>query len=326
MLNSSQNALIAMLALVSVAAAPSSAFAQQRTAPAAAKATSINMEDVPYPYPVQHIDLTLYGNDVRMVYMDVQPTAKPNGRTVVLLHGMNWFAEYFGDTIKRLTAEGFRVIAPDQIGFGRSSKPIMPYLLNDHVANTKAILDKLGIKQAAIVGHSMGGMIATRFAFAHPSVTSHLVLVNQIGLTDARTQRGWTRLEDSYAAGLKRDYQAVRRNIERYFVKWDPAYERYVDMMYGWTLSSEWPRLAQVRALNSQWIYADPVVYDRPHIKSPTLFLSGAEDGRNFRENAKQVVDAIPNAKLQLIDKVGHCPHMEAPNQFFPPFIAFLKT
>lgn len=315
---------VAMLAGVTLLA--TSASAQQRQAPANAQAASINLEDVPYPYPVQHIELSLYGNDVRMVYMDVQPTSASNGRTVVLLHGMNWFAEYFGDSIKRLAAQGFRVIAPDQIGFGRSSKPIMPYSLNDHVANTKAILDKLGIKQAAIVGHSMGGMIATRFAFAHPEMTSHLVLVNQIGLTDARIGRDWTRLEDSYANGLKRDYQAVRRNIERYFVKWDPAYERYVDMMYGWTLSSEWPRLARVRALNSQWVYADPVVYDRPHIKSPTLFLSGAEDGRNFRENAKQVVAAIPGAKLQLIDNVGHCPHMEAPDQFFPPLIEFLKT
>src|SRR5690606_510051 len=124
--------------------------------------------------------------------------------------------------------------------------------LNDHVANTKAILDHLGIEKAAIVGHSMGGMIATRFAFAHPDVTTHLVLVNQIGLTDSRLDRGWTRLEDSYKGNLRRDYQAVRRNIERYFVKWDPAYERYVDLMYGWTLSSEWPRLARVRALNFQ--------------------------------------------------------------------------
>ncbi len=154
--------------LTGAASLPVSAAQPQHQPPATAKATSINLEDVPYPYPVKHIDLSLYGNDIRMVYMDVQPTANANGRTVVLLHGMNWFAEYFGDTIKRLTAQGFRVIAPDQIGFGRSSKPIMPYSLNDHVANTKAILDQLGIKKAAIVGHSMGGLIATRFASAHP--------------------------------------------------------------------------------------------------------------------------------------------------------------
>jgi pimeloyl-ACP methyl ester carboxylesterase len=125
---------------------------------------------------------------------------------------------------------------------------------------------------------------------------------------------------------LRRDYQAVRRTIERYFVKWDPAYERYVDVAYGWTLSSEWPRLAMVRALNQQWVYADPVVYDRPHIKAKTLVLSGAEDGPNFRALAQQTVTAIPGAKLNLIDNVGHCPHLEAPEKFFPPLLEFLST
>ncbi len=316
---------VLVAALTLLASLSLTATAQQQP-PANAQATSINLEDLPYPYPVQFLELTLYGNDVRMAYMDVAPKANANGRTVVLLHGMNWFAEYFGDTIARLNAQGFRVIAPDQLGFGRSSKPIMPYHLNDHVANTKAILDKLGIKQAAIVGHSMGGIIATRFATQFPDITTHLVLVNQIGLTDSRMNRPWTRLEDNYNNGLKRNYQAGRRNIERYFVKWDPAYERYVNLMYGWTLSSEWPRLARVRALNSQWVYGDPVVYDRPHIKAKTFFLSGAEDGRDFRQNAKFVVGAIPGAKLQLIDDVGHCPHMEAPEKFFPPLIDFLKS
>ncbi len=71
-------------------------------------------------------------------------------------------------------------------------------------------------------------------------------------------------------------------------MKWNPAYERYVDIMYGWTLSSDWPRLAKVRALNSQWVYADPVAYDRPHIKAADVFLSGAEDGRNFRDEREE--------------------------------------
>ncbi|GAB1260060.1 alpha/beta fold hydrolase [Aurantivibrio plasticivorans] len=229
-------------------------------------------------------------------------------------------------TIDQLTDNGFRVIVPDQIGFGRSSKPIIPYRLDDHAANTKALLDSLNIKKAAIVGHSMGGMMATRFAFSYPDAITHLVIVNQIGLVDSRPYRGWTRIEDTYQRQLARDYSAVRRNIERYFVTWDEAYERYVDLMYGWTLSAEWPRAAMVRALNFQWIYAEPVVYDRPHIKAKTLFISGAEDGRNFRENAKAVVDAIPNAKLILFDDAGHCPFLEVPEKFFPPFIDFLKS
>ena len=118
----------------------------------------------------------------------------------------------------------------------------------------------------------------------------------------------------------------MRRTVERYFVTWKPEYDRYVNVMYAWTLSGEWPRLARVRALNSMALYADPVVYDRPHIKAKTLFLSGAEDGPRFRELAQWIVDSIPNAELHLIDNVGHNPFMEAPDLFFPPFVEFLES
>ena len=300
---------------------------ERRQAPEHLTATSINLEDVPYPHPVQFLDLQLYGNDIRMAYMDARPTGSPNGRTVVLLHGMNWYSEYWEETMERLTAEGFRVIAPDQVGFGRSSKPIMPYSLHDHVSNTRAILDELGVEQAAIVGHSMGGAIATRFAFSHPDVATHLVLVNPIALTDRRLDRGWTRLDDSYVGRRdSRDYEAVRRNFERYFVTWDEKWERYIEINYGWTLSGEWPRLAQVLALNSQWLYQDPTVYDRPHVQARTLFLSGAEDGPDYRNQARQTVEDIPDAELHLIEDIGHVPFFEAPDAFYPPFIEFLST
>jgi pimeloyl-ACP methyl ester carboxylesterase len=76
-----------------------------------------------YPYPVKTLRLKLEGQAVRMAYMDVSPTARANGRTVVLLHGKNFFAAYWRETIKALTGAGFRVIAPDQVGFGKSDKP-----------------------------------------------------------------------------------------------------------------------------------------------------------------------------------------------------------
>ena len=298
---------------------------ERRQAPEELQATSINLEDVPYPHPVHTMDLTLYDHDIRMAYMDVEPQGQANGKTVVLLHGMNWYAEYWEETIERLTAEGYRVVAPDQIGFGRSSKPIMPYSLHDHMANTKALLDELDIDQAIILGHSMGGAMATRFAFSYPETTEKLVLVNPIALTDRRMDSDWTRLQASYESRRdNRDYEAVRRNFERYFVTWDPRFERYININYGWTLSSEWPRLAKVLALNSQWLYEDPTVYDRPHIDAPTLFLSGAEDGQNFRENARQVVEDIPNARLHLIENAGHMPFFEKPDEFYPELLAFL--
>ena len=103
-----------------------------------------------------------------MAYMDVKPTGTPNGQTVVLLHGFNFFGEAWAGTIDVLTREGFRVIVPDQIGFGRSSKPFIPYTFNDMAHNTRRLLQSLGVDRAAIVGHSMGGMLASRFAMLYP--------------------------------------------------------------------------------------------------------------------------------------------------------------
>src|SRR5579864_6521453 len=116
--------------------------------PADVKPGSITCEECPYPYPSSYLPLTLYGQDVRMAYMDVAPQGQPKGHTVVLLHGNNFAGFYFGIVIDALRKEGFRVIVPDQIGYGRSSKPLIPYYLSDMARNTRAILQTLNINKA----------------------------------------------------------------------------------------------------------------------------------------------------------------------------------
>jgi pimeloyl-ACP methyl ester carboxylesterase len=128
------------------------------SAPTDVQPGSITYEGIAYPYPVSYFPLTLYGQDVRMAYMDIPPAGTPNGRTVVLFHGMNFGGFYFSGPIEVLRKEGFRVIVPDQIGFGRSSKPIIPYNFHDMALNSRRLLQSLGVTRAAIVGHSMGGM------------------------------------------------------------------------------------------------------------------------------------------------------------------------
>src|SRR5689334_8509346 len=147
------------------------AFAQAPPrAPADVKAGSITYDEVPYPYPVQFLPLTLYGQDVRMAYMDIPPAGQPNGRTVLLFHGMNFGGFYFGGPIEVLRKEGFRLIVPDQIGFGRSSKPIVPYNFHDMAANTRKLLQHVGVDKVSVVGHSMGGMLAARFSSSYPDL------------------------------------------------------------------------------------------------------------------------------------------------------------
>src|SRR4029077_5725976 len=83
-------------------------------APTDVKPGSITYEEIEYPYPVSYLPLTVYGQDVRMAYMDVAPQGRPNGRVVVLLHGMNFGGFYFTGPINLLRNAGFRVIVPDQ--------------------------------------------------------------------------------------------------------------------------------------------------------------------------------------------------------------------
>jgi pimeloyl-ACP methyl ester carboxylesterase len=296
------------------------------TPPADARPVSISLEDLPYPHPVSYLPLTVYGQDVRMAYMDVPPSGTPNGRTIVLMHGMNFFGEAWGPTIEVFRKEGYRVIVPDQIGFGRSSKPDIPYTLNDMARNTRAVLEKAGVKQAVILGHSMGGMVATRFALFYPDVATHLVIENQIGLEDARLRRPWGGFDASFKSSMARGWVEIRRNIERYFVTWKPEYEKYVLIHYGWTLSGDWPRLAKIRAGLMQMVYQEPVVYDWPFIKVKTLVIGGEADGPNFPELAKRTADTIPDATLVLFPNVGHNPHMEAPGQFYPAVLKWLSA
>jgi pimeloyl-ACP methyl ester carboxylesterase len=317
---------------------PASGIAQQNAPELApdVKPGSITSEDVAYPYPTSYLPLTLYGQDVRMAYMDVAPMGQPNGHTVVLLHGHNFAGFYFGGPIDALRKEGFRVIAPDQIGYGRSSKPIIPYNLHDMARNTRSILQKLGLDKVMVVGHSMGGMVATRFATQYPAMVERLVIYNPIGLTDARFDRPWEGTDDAYKRMLGNTWTTVKAGLMRYVAHnpkaWNAQFETYARIRYAWTLGADWPRLAMVQTLTTQVIYADAVVDDWAHIKAPTLVFGGAEDvlpgsAALFQQRMKFVADTIPNGNghLQLIPGIGHVPHLEAPEKTYPPLIAFLR-
>jgi pimeloyl-ACP methyl ester carboxylesterase len=272
----------------------------------------------------------MYGQDVRMAYMDVPPGGPANGRTVVLFHGMNFGGFYFGGPIDLLRKEGFRVVVPDQIGFGRSSKPVIPYNFHDMALNTRTLLQSLGVTRAVIFGHSMGGMLAARFAASYPEMTERVILCDPIGLTDVRWEQPWHSAEEAYRASMAQTHdqlwQAAYANIQRYFPNaWKPEYEKYVRILYAPTLSGDWPRLAMVRAIYRQITYLDPVVHDWEHIKAKALVLGGELDGQNFPALAKHIAETIPGARLVVIPKVGHVPHLQAPEIFNRELLKFLN-
>src|SRR5260221_4814861 len=153
----------------------------QAAEPAPREPYGIGLEGFAYPYPVNMLPLTNDGEQVRMAYMDIAP-AQPNGRTVVLLHGRNFPSSYWAPVIKTLADAGYRVVVPDQIGFGKSSKPWGELHFDTLARNTVALLDHLQIAKADIVAHSLGGMLGVRIARAYPDRVQHLLLAAPIGL------------------------------------------------------------------------------------------------------------------------------------------------
>src|SRR3954467_13674774 len=162
-----------------------SAAAAEAEQPFAREPYGTGLEGFAYPYRVPLLPLVNDGEQVRMAYMDIAPTA-PNGRTVVLLHGRNFPSSYWAPVIKTLSEAGYRVVVPDQIGFGKSSKPAADLHFDTLARNTIVLLDHLKIAKADIVAHSLGGMLGVRIARAYPDRIEHLLLAAPIGLEDYR--------------------------------------------------------------------------------------------------------------------------------------------
>ncbi|MGD0233140.1 MAG: alpha/beta hydrolase [Syntrophorhabdales bacterium] len=301
---------------------------------------SISMEGYPYPYPVGFLPLTIEGQDLRMAYMDVPPAMQPNGRSVVLMHGKNFFGAYWRETIDVLSKEGYRVVVPDQLGFGKSSRPNIHYSFHLFAANTKKLLDTLGIRQAAIVGHSMGGMVATRFALLYPDTTSALILENPIGLEDYRELVPYMSLEEAYQNELKASEEGIRNYIRSYFVTWKPEYEEYADVAIRMRKSGEYPRQALSSALTYQMIYEQPVCHEFPYVNAKTLLIIGQSDrtvvgkarmkkellpmAGNYPELGRKTAKLIPHATVVEVPNAGHIPRFEFPTLYHQELLRFL--
>jgi pimeloyl-ACP methyl ester carboxylesterase len=316
------------------------AASAQTTAPTALNAT---LDGYEYPYSVKYLPLRLEGQTMRMAYMDAPATAKANGRTVVLLHGKNFFGAYWRETIKALTAAGFRVVVPDQIGFGKSDKPDIHYSFHQLARNTKHILDTLGVQKAIIVGHSMGGMLATRFALMYPAATEKLVLENPIGLEDYRVSVPFQSVDQAEATERKSTEESIRKYHATYYPHGYPkAHDEWLLPLAAQTRYPDFSKVARANALTFEMIYQQPVSYEFSRVTMPTLLIIGQDDrtvvGKGlvkdqkllatlgqYPELGRRTAAQIKGAKLVPLSGVGHIPHLEARPRFLEALLAFIK-
>ena len=293
------------------------------------------LEGFAYPYDVQRFSFKSQRQDVGMAYMDVKP-ASPNGRTVELLHGANFCAATWGDTIGTLREAGYRVIALDQIGFCKSSKPeSYQFSFQQLATNTKALLDSLGISRATIIGHSMGGMLAIRYALMFSDNVEQVVLVNPLGLEDWQAAGvPFVDLDKTFEAEKRTSFDSIKQyQLKFYYAgEWKPEYDRWVGMLAGMYAGPGTTEVAWSRARAAEMIFTQPVVHELDRVRAPTLLLIGQKDrtapgaaraapevaGKlgNYPALGRAAAARIPKATLVEFPNLGHAPQIQAPAQF----------
>ncbi|MGZ8557846.1 MAG: alpha/beta fold hydrolase [Chitinophagaceae bacterium] len=294
---------------------------------------------VKYPYPLHFFSLNMENKKIQMAYMDVKP-ASANGKTIILFHGKNFNGYYWKDIIPSLVEKGYRVIAPDQVGWGRSDKPDLHYSFHLLANNNKLLLDSLNIIKVSVIGHSMGGMLAARFVLLYPEKTEKLILENPIGLEDYKTFVPYQSLDEIYQKEKAATYQSYKKYQQSYYPAWKPEYEQYVKAQAEPLTDSAFDSIAWVNAITYQMIYEQPVVYELNQILVPTLLIIGqldrtvvgknllAEEQKNkygqYPALGEKIKQQISNSILVELNGVGHIPHIQERALFKKTLFDFL--
>ncbi|MGD8176239.1 alpha/beta fold hydrolase [Marinimicrobium sp. ARAG 43.8] len=291
------------------------------------------LSQYPYPFDVHTFAFDSQSQPLEMAYMHLP--AEDGQPTVVLMHGKNFAADYWEGTARVLHDKGYGVLMPDQIGFGKSSKPAhYQFSFEALAANTRALVDELGLARVIVMGHSMGGMLATRYALQYPDQVAELVLMNPVGLEDYLRYVQYKDPAFFFANEQQQTLEKVRAYQRKnyYDGDWKPEYEALIRIHEGWLNGPDWERIAWNNALTYDMIFTGPVANEFQRLSVPTHLIIGTRDttgpGRGWKKDGvdyqlgrydqlgKTVARQIPEATLHELEDVGHMPHIEAPKRY----------
>lgn len=293
-----------------------------------------------YPHRTKLFKFMSQTKKLEMAYMYIKPEKeKDNGKTFVLIHGKNFSGAYYETTIELLKNQGYTVLVPDLIGFGRSSKPLnYQYSIHGMAKSIEQLISWFKIEKISILGHSMGGMVVSRFALMFPNKVDKLFLLNPIGLEDYKSYAPYKTIDQIYASQTNLTPEKVKNyQLKNYYDgKWDLAYDRWLRLQTGWIKGTDWQELAYISSLTYEMIYTQPVVYELQNIKVPTVLIIGDRDrtalGKNdvsddirktigqYQLLGPKTQKLIPNSKLYTLEGIGHLPHIEAFDKFSEVF------
>jgi 2-hydroxy-6-oxonona-2,4-dienedioate hydrolase len=234
------------------------------------------------------------------------------GPVLILLHGLGSNAGIWVNNIAPLAAH-YHLYAPDQIGFGRSDKPLLDYKIQTFVEFLQGFMKSQNIKQAALVGNSLGGWIALDFAAQHPQLVSKLVLVDSAGLHFG--QGPAVDLNPSSLAEMRQLLELIfykKQMVTDEFVHY--AFANHLRNNDGYTIQRTLAGFAQDQFEESKLA----------SIHVPTLIIWGRNDELIPLNKGEQFHQKIPGSKMAVIDQCGHVPELEKPEEFDRALMEFL--
>ncbi len=263
----------------------------------------------PFPMPPEK-SVKVYGQEIRYYEAGAGPS-------VILLHGMVGTATDWASSLRPVSRK-FHVYALDQIGFGRSSKPLIEYKIGTFVDFLQEFMRVKGISKATVVGNSLGGWIAVDFAATHPELVDRMVLVDASGL-DAPVHRNVP--VDMNPSSL----EGMRKVWELLFYNKGLATDSLVRGSWENRLRDGDSYTIQrlVAALVAGTQFEDSKVGS---IRARTLLIWGRNDEVVPTEVGERFQKAIAGSKLVLIDHCGHVPQIEKPAEFNKVLSEFLAT
>lgn len=281
-----------------------------------------------YDFTTQFFDIESQQLSLKMAYIYLPPkTDKP---VVTLMHGKNFNAHYWTSTALLLQSLGYGVLMPDQIGFGKSAKPInYQYSFAALAHHTHALLKSLNITKSIVLGHSMGGMLASRFALMYPNTTEKLILMNPIGLENYLEYVDYKDTNFFYKSELAKTPAGVKKYQQKnyYDGQWNSQFESLTHFITGQIQGPDKELVAWVNAKTYDMIFTQPVITEFSNFKMPVKLIIGTRDrtgpGRNWKKQGvnyelgrydklgKSAAALIPNSELFELNNLGHLPHIE---------------
>ncbi|CAG8161470.1 unnamed protein product [Penicillium salamii] len=300
----------------------------------------------PYPWPVKLFNFFNQQQNLTMAFMDLPAKSHgTNNKTAVLLHGGNFCGVTWSDTARLLSAAGYRVILPDDIGFCKSSKPQgYSYNIHQQALNIHSLLTVLGIEQTTVIGHSMGGMIAARYGLMYPANVQQLVLVATLGLEDW-VAKGvpYPSIEATYESQVVQNFTTLKAYEQTSYyhnTTWKPAYDTWIDMLAGIYASEYGSDYAYVMSLVTDALLSQPIIYHLPLLQTRTYLMVGENDitalgktwsqptvaatlGR-YDELGPAAAALIPNCTFHMFPGLGHAPFLQDPENFYDALFSWL--